>query len=312
MKLLYIKYTFFILCFTVGHFISAQTKFILDTVLIGNDSMVIYSDKSWERLDMIGFSGILNNELHETINRNLEVKWVNPWLDNDVYTTENDLNKLMDTIWMCVVNEEHPDFFVPNQGKVNSWYGKRGRRYHKGIDLGFNNGDSINCVFDGVVRYAKYNDGGYGNLVIVRHYNGLETYYAHLKKINVYANQKVKAGDFLGLGGSTGRSTGPHLHFEVRFYGFALDPSSIIDFKKGELVSENLFVHKEVFPYIKTYQYVSNSKDVVSSKKYHTIKSGDTLYGLALKYKTSLNKICKLNNIKPEKVLQIGEKIRVS
>ena len=139
------------MCFTVGHFISAQTKFILDTVLIGYDSMVIYSDKSWERLDMIGFSGILNNELHETINRNLEVKWVNPWVDNDVYTTENDLNKLMDTIWMCVVNEEHPDFFVPNQGKVNSWYGKRGRRYHKGIDLGFNNGDSINCVFDGVV-----------------------------------------------------------------------------------------------------------------------------------------------------------------
>ena len=170
----------------------------------------------------------------------------------------------------------------------------------------------MNCVFDGIVRYARYNEGGYGNLVIVRHYNGLETYYAHLKQMNVYANQKVRAGDFLGLGGSTGRSTGPHLHFELRFYGFALNPASVIDFNRGELISENLFIHKGSFPYVRTYQQVASNSSSNSSKKYHTIKSGDTLYGLALKYKTSLNKICKLNNIKPEKVLQIGEKIRIS
>ena len=311
MKSILFKCQLIFLTFLASFSIKAQTIFIIDTILVGEDSMVLYSDKSWERLDMIGFEGVLSKELNEVINNELNINWVNPWVDNDVYTTENDLNKLMDTLWMCVVDEEHPDFYIPNQGKVNSRYGRRGRRYHKGIDLGFNNGDSIRCVFDGVVRYAKFNDGGYGNLVIVRHYNGLETYYAHLSKMNVYANQKVKAGDFLGLGGSTGRSTGPHLHFELRFYGFALDPASVIDFNKGELVSENLFIHKGVFPYISTYTYVAQSNNDNSSKKYHTIKRGDTLYGLALKYKTSLNKICRLNNIKPEKVLQIGDKIRV-
>ena len=290
--------------------VSAQERFILDTITIGEDSLVLFSDKSWERIDMIGFDGILSEDLYNTLNEEYG-GWINPWFDNDVYTTENDLNKLTDTLWLCVVDEEHPDFYIPNEGKVNSRYGRRGRKYHKGIDLGFNNGDSIHCVFDGIVRYARYNDGGYGNLIVVRHYNGLETYYAHLSKMTVYANQKVKAGDFLGFGGSTGRSTGPHLHFELRFYGFALDPTSVIDFNKGELKSENLFIHKAVFPYVNTYQHVASSNSN-SSKKYHTIKRGDTLYGLALKYKTSLNKICRLNNIKPEKVLQIGDKIRIS
>jgi len=284
---------------------------VIDTVVVKSDSVVIYSDKTWSKIQMIGFDGVLSKELHETLN-NKYGKWIDPWVDNDVYTIENDLNKLIDTLWLCVVDEDHPKFHMPNGGKINSKYGVRGKRYHKGIDLGFNNGDSLKCAFDGIVRYARYNEGGYGNLVVVRHYNGLETYYAHLSKISVYANQKVKAGDFLGFGGSTGRSTGPHLHFELRFYGFALDPATVIDFNKGELVSENLFIHKGVFPYINTYTHVAQSNNANSSKKYHTIKSGDTLYGLALKYKTSLNKICRLNKIKPQKVLQVGEKIRVS
>ena len=193
----------YILFFTlwVSFSFFGQTRFVIDTIMVDCDSVILYSDKSWERLDMVNFDGILSKDLNDFVNTEISGGWVNPWVDNDVYTTENDLNKLTDTLWLCVVDEDHPDFFIPNQGKVNSRYGKRGRSYHKGIDLGFNNGDSIHCVFDGIVRYARYNNGGYGNLVIVRHYNGLETYYAHLSKMDVYPNQKVQAGDFLGLGG---------------------------------------------------------------------------------------------------------------
>ena len=309
MKTILVKsYSIFLPIF-VSLTLLGQNKFILDTIVIQSDSLLLYSDKSWERLDMIGFNGILSPDLRKTLNNENGGNWVNPWVDDDVYTTQNDLNKLTDTLWLCAVNEEHPDFYIPNGGKVNSIYGQRGKRFHKGIDLGFNKGDSIHSVFDGIVRYARYNSGGYGNLVIVRHYNGLETYYAHLSKFNVYANQKVEAGDFLGIGGNTGRSSGPHLHFELRFYGFALDPGSIIDFKKGELKSENLFIYKEKFPYTAAATSSLSSKN--STKKYHKIKSGDTLLALAARYKTSLNKICKLNKIKPEKILQVGEMVRV-
>ena len=309
MKLISVKPCSFFLALFVSLSVIGQNRFVLDTIVIQSDSMVLYSDKSWEKLNMAGFDGILLPSLRKTLNKEHGGKWVNPWVDDDVYTTKNDLNKLTDTLWLCLVNEEHPEFYIPNGGKVNSRYGQRGKRFHKGIDIGFNKGDSIHSVFDGIVRYARYNNGGYGNLVIVRHYNGLETYYAHLSKFNVYANQKVKAGEFLGVGGTTGRSTGPHLHFELRFYGFALAPGSVIDFNKGELKSENLFIHKNKFPY--TAKTTTSSSSKSSSAKYHKIKSGDTLLVLASKYETSLNKICKLNKIKPEKILQIGEMIQV-
>ena len=82
------------------------------------------------------------------------------------------------------------------------------------------------------IRYSKYNDGGFGNLVIIRHYNGLETFYAHLSKLLVYPNQEVIAGDPIGLGGNTGHSYGSHLHFEIRFFDVPFDPERIIDLDK--------------------------------------------------------------------------------
>ena len=284
----------------------AQDKTILDTLTIETDSIVIYNDKSWEFLAMLNFNGILNRELDSFMKIEFKNKITQPWDNYEPYVISNNLSVIKDSIWLCNINEQHPNYSLPSPGKTNSRFGPRGSRYHRGIDLGFNKSDSIFCAFDGVVRYAKYNSGGYGNLVIIRHYNGLETFYAHLKKIKISKNQKISAGDYVGKGGSTGKVSGPHLHFEIRFYGNAIDPELVFDFKNNCLQSENLFIHRNTFSYAKKYGGVYSS-----SVKYHTIKSGDTLYGLALKYRISLNKICKLNKIKPSKILRLGEKIRI-
>ena len=118
----------------------------------------------------------------------------------------------------------------PFPGRVTSKYGWRRSRWHKGIDIDLEIGDPVYAAFDGVVRIQRYNRGGFGNYVMIRHYNGVETLYAHLSKALVKVNQSVRAGDIIGYGGSTGRSTGSHLHFEVRLMGQAFDPVRIIDF----------------------------------------------------------------------------------
>ena len=125
-------------------------------------------------------------------------------------------------------------------------------------------------MFDGKVRIAK-RAGAYGNLVVIRHDNGLETYYAHLSKINVEVNQDVKAGEILGLGGSTGRSTGPHLHLEIRYLGAAINPEKVIDFKTYSLISDTLMLTQDCFKKVKTpssqrNSLAKNSSDSKSSK----------------------------------------------
>ena len=124
-------------------------------------------------------------------------------------------------------------FHAPITGHIISPYGPRGRRNHNGVDVPLKVGDPIYATFDGKVRYSKYNTGGFGNLVIIRHLNGLETYYAHMTRANVESGDYVKAGQIIGFGGTTGRSYGPHLHFEVRYCDHTFDPQFIIDFENG-------------------------------------------------------------------------------
>ena len=125
-------------------------------------------------------------------------------------------------------------FEFHSTGHVSSGYGWRWGRMHYGIDYAGCNRDTSRSVWDGVVRYAErgYN-GGYGNLVVVRHFNGLETYYAHHWSLLVEEGDTLSAGDGIGIIGSTGRSTGPHLHFEVRFLGVPIDP----DLVKGDTLT---------------------------------------------------------------------------
>ena len=170
-------------------------------------------------------------------------------------------------------------------------------------------------MFDGKVRIAK-RAGAYGNLVVIRHDNGLETYYGHLSKINVQPNQEIKAGEVLGLGGSTGRSTGPHLHLEIRYLGAAINPEKVIDFANFQLKDETLCLTREYFKNggktTSSQRSLASSSSSKASKggKYYTVRKGDTLGAIAKRHGTTVKKLARLNNIKGTKI-RAGQKIRV-
>jgi LysM repeat protein len=211
--------------------------------------MVLYSNRTWSYLKDMKFNGILNNHVHSLISSDPKLNYKQSW-DNEVCFTsdrKNDLGKLNDTLWLCV-NEDHDDgFHIPFHGSITSRYGFRKGRYHNGIDISLKVGDTVRAAWSGKVRYAKFNEGGFGNLVIIRHYNGLESFYAHLNKHLCVPNQDVIAGDPIGLGGNTGHSFGPHLHFELRFYDAPMNPEEVIDFKNLRLKDQNLLLHKDLF-----------------------------------------------------------------
>lgn len=288
-------------------------KRILDTLMAGNDSIVIFADKSWEYIKMLNFDGITNPYLSALA---AELGWKEDWVNNVPYTYDNDLSSLEDTVWLCIVDDDNNEFCMPHPGMVTSTFKYRGKRFHYGIDVDLETGDTLVSAFNGIVRYAQFNEGGFGNLIIIRHYNGLETYYAHLSKLLVSPNQEVKAGDAIGLGGNTGKSYGDHLHFEVRLYGNALDPETIIDFEKNELKKNNLLINGQMFTYNKSSKSYSSSTTSKSSStdknaSIHKVTSGDSLYYIALKYGTTVDKLCKLNGIKKTDILHIGDKIKL-
>ena len=197
---------------------------------------------------------------------------------------------------------------------------RRGRR-HQGVDIPLKTGDPVYATFTGKVRMSKYL-GAYGNVIVIRHENGIETFYAHLSKRHVEAGDWVNAGDVIGLGGSTGRSTGPHLHYETRYNGFAFDPQWLIDFKTGELRHRLFVLKKKYFNIYSNYEqdFDDEAKNEEEDKKedaekaamkYYTIKSGDTLGRIAINNGTTVNALCRLNGITPKTTLKIGRRIRV-
>lgn len=153
-------------------------------------------------------------------------------------------------------------YVAPVKGKLVSSFGYRPRfgRMHRGVDLDLNVGDTVVAAFDGRVRITKFERRGYGYYVVLRHDNGLETVYGHLSRFLVKPDQYVKAGQPIALGGNTGRSTGPHLHFETRFMGIALNPASIIDF-------ENYVTHKDVYTFDKQSSEKANKQYGKAKKK---------------------------------------------
>jgi len=137
-------------------------------------------------------------------------------------------------------------FVMPFCGRIISEFGVRGGRRHVGIDIKLERGDRVYAAFDGMVRMAR-NYGDYGNVVVIRHYNGLETLYSHLNSISVRVNQRVNAGDLIGRGGRTGNATTEHLHFETRFMGEPFNPRLIIDFERCELISRIVTLSENSF-----------------------------------------------------------------
>ena len=204
--------------------------------------------------------------------------------------------------------KDNERFCFPVKNIITSPYGWRWERPHRGVDIRLRTGEPVHCAFNGVVRIARPM-GAYGNLVVVRHYNGLETVYGHLSKINVKPMQVVAAGQVLGLGGSTGRSTGPHLHFEVRFQYEPFDPEWILDFSNYTLRTRKLYLDKTYFGIRKPSKgeslvYKADKsivpEDLSPAKRsgkpvYATMKKGETLDDLAKRNYTTAAKLRELN-----------------
>ena len=324
----------------------------MDTVETIYGKMIVYSNKTWSFLNKSVFDGVMNPRINRIMTLEQETPFSKQSWNNDVcFTTKNnDLSLLKDTIWLCLTEDSNKGFKIPVPGVTTSRYGIRNGKNHNGIDLNLKTGDTVCAAWSGKVRYAKFNDGGFGNLVIIRHYNGLETFYAHLSKLLVFPDQDVIAGETIGLGGSTGHSTGPHLHFEVRFYDDPINPEEMIDFATKKLKFENLFVHKSLFKSgAKPSEYfddkdvekiepkkveevkkekVEVKKEKVEVKKekekekkvevrkdkvkYYMVKSGDTLSKIAARHKLTVSKLCQLNGIKSSATLRVGKSLRVN
>ena len=192
--------------------------------------------------------------------------------------------------------------------KITDIFGYRPnrRRLHQGMDIKVQTGDTIYAAFDGKVRITSYQRRGYGYYVVIRHNNGIETLYAHLSKRLVNVNQNVKAGEPIGLGGNTGRSSGSHLHFETILMGKSIDPALMFDFKNQRMSGESYMYRK---PGTK---YIENGKVKIAGpeKKYHKVKSGDTVEKIARKYGVSQKRIFELNGLKPNSIIRPGQSLR--
>lgn len=315
------NFVFISLLFTSIFNAAAQETFFdpIDTVETPTGTMLIYGDRTWSYLGEENFEGIMNARIHEMVCDDTVYSYNSKWSHEDVITcTTNDVSLMKDTLWMCVLDTMHENYAIPFDGAMTSKYGYRRGRRHNGVDIDLETGDTVCAAFDGKIRYAKYHENGFGNLIVIRHYNGLETYYAHCSKLMVAPNQDVKAGDPIGLGGNTGHSTGSHLHFEVRFYDNPINPELIFDFKE-KVVKDNLLVHSGVFnPNSGSSKRSSSSSSsstpstpVNKNAKTHRVRSGESLWIISRKYGTSVAALCKLNGLSETSVLNIGQVIRL-
>ena len=190
---------------------------------------------------------------------------------------------------------------VSNKMYVTSDFGMRRYKWHYGVDLRLKYGDSVQNVFYGVVRLSKYQRRGFGNYVVIHHYNGLETIYAHLAKRLVQEGDIIQAGEVIGLGGSTGRSSGPHLHFEVRYEGLPLDPNELFAFENGVLQTKFYNITSAKFNYLQQ----------ATSILVHRVRRGETLSHLAQRYGVSISYLTRINGISRRSIIRIGQRIRI-
>lgn len=240
------------------------------------------------------------------------------WMTDQVHAySDVNVKDLPEEVDLVLCDSVHA-WHLPGEGRLVSPYKVRRGHKHQGVDLGIPFGQPIYAAFDGLVRAAlppRYT-GGYGNVVVLRHANGLETYYGHLTKYIVETDDLVTAGEIIGYCGSTGRSTGPHLHFETRYMGQSFDPERIFDFQEGVL-RDTVFTLKKHYFSIYSHEGQSDHESEIASTQVapknvtHKVKKGDTLSSIAKKYGTTVSKLCKLNGINEKTTLKIGQKIIV-
>lgn len=280
-------------------------------------------DRKARKVDTLALQKLINTENLESPAADLYEEW------NNVYAhkTEN----VPDSFRISLRN-----FCMPTVSRVvTSNFGSRWGRQHKGIDIKVYIGDTIRAAFSGKVRMVKYNPGGYGKYIVIRHPNGLETIYGHLSKQLVSEDQEVRAGDVIGLGGNTGRSTGSHLHFETRLCGLALNPALMFDFRNQDVVGDYYvfnsrthdresiaanelrgkignggYTREQVVG--KGYASAAKTEVVSQEKLYHKVAKGETLSVISKKRGVSIDQICKLNHIRKNIKIKPGMILRYS
>ena len=192
--------------------------------------------------------------------------------------------------------------------KITDVFGYRPnrKRVHQGLDIKVQTGDTIYAAFDGKVRITAFQRRGYGHYIVVRHNNGIETLYAHLSKKLVKENQNAKAGDPIGIGGNTGRSSGSHLHFETILMGKSIDPAAMFDFKNQKATGDSYVYRKPGSKYVEN----GKVKTAGPEPKYHKVKSGDTIERIARKYGVPQKQIFDLNGLNSRSVIRPGQSLR--
>ena len=191
--------------------------------------------------------------------------------------------------------------------RLNSPYGIRKFRLHRGVDMHISIGDSIVAAYPGKVVVSKYNRRGYGHYVMIEHANGTRTLYGHLKKRLVNVGDVVEGGQLVGWGGNTGRSSGPHLHFEIRYGEVNIDPATVFNIEEGTLLENT--DHFSIASAVESHNAIQKE---LSKHRYHRIRSGDTLGKIARLYGTTIERLCQLNGIKRTSILRIGQTLRCS
>ena len=280
-------------------------------------------DRKMKSVDSIALQRLLDQEEWESPAADLYQDW------NNVYAHRP--TALPDTFRIDL-----RDFCMPTSNRViTSNFGARWGRQHKGLDIKVYIGDTIRAAFSGKVRIVRYEAKGYGKYVVIRHHNGLETIYGHMSKHLVREDQEVRAGDPIGLGGNTGRSTGSHLHFETRLCGVALNPALMFDFRNQD-VTGDFYTYSKLSYSRESAQATrlrgvsgssasigpdftasSGSKTTSSRKqrqqasasatRYHKVKKGENLSVIARKHGTSVAALCKLNRISQSVRLKPGQ-----
>lgn len=279
-------------------------------------------DKKMKAVDTLALRDIINKEQSGSPSAQLYKEWSNKYAHR--------ATELPDSF---LINLKH--YCMPTNSKViTSNFGRRWGRMHKGLDIKVYIGDTIRAAFAGKVRIVRYEANGYGNYVVIRHYNGLETIYGHMSKHLVEENQTVNPGDPIGLGGNTGRSTGSHLHFETRLCGVALNPALMFDFKNQDVTGDTYMFRRNTYGKESDLANIERGKDsndenaastsqsgnsrktttakTGSDVRYHKVQRGETLSAIARKRSVSVDKLCKLNRISKSKRLRPGQILRYS
>lgn len=299
--------------------ISESRANVIDTLptAVPGVNVLLYNDNTWHFSKSDDY--IANHEVFEEA-----------WNNTATNPYQIQLDSIPET-WAVWLVDSLSEYHCPTTAtRVTSKFGPRHGRRHQGIDIGLPTGSPLYAVFDGKVRVATTMHG-YGKIMILRHNNGLETFYGHMSSFNLKPGDVVHAGDIIGKSGNTGRSTGPHLHFEVRYKGFALDPVRIVDFSNGDLKQRIMVLKRRYFSPASCYDQdfdeefllVEDDAKALAEKKkkdeeaarramvYHKVRNGENLGSIAKKYHTSVNAICRLNGIKNPNSLRAGKTIRV-